>query len=189
MSRLPSEHRPARVSSMRVVNSAPVCQFRSATSCSWKASSTCSSRAVCCRWCATPVFGALMAMRRVLWWHLLLLEPSLGRWRSSPPRSRSWIRAAIEVSWFVFDRLGLRKALELAGWTVEAQTKTLRDRAGPLWIAQEADRSFVSRLGARGRSCALRAGPTARPCGCLVHRDKSLQRFSCNAGLSERPLT
>jgi tRNA (mo5U34)-methyltransferase len=107
--------------------------------------------------------GALDAMRRVCRGHMLLLE------------TVSWPLALIPASvarldarqdgheWFIFNRRGLRKAVELAGWTVEEQTGTLRERAGPLPIAQRASRSLKYRLGARGRSCALRAAPTGSP--------------------------
>jgi tRNA (mo5U34)-methyltransferase len=53
--------------------------------------------------------------------------------------------------WFVFNPRGMRKAVEIAGWTVEAQTGILRDQQ-PLvrhhwkWVT-----------GVRGRSSALRA--------------------------------
>lgn len=53
--------------------------------------------------------------------------------------------------WFVFNPRGMHKAVELAGWTVEAQTGILRDhqpRARHHW-------KWVT--GVRGRSCALRA--------------------------------
>jgi tRNA (mo5U34)-methyltransferase len=104
--------------------------------------------------------GALAAMRRVCSGHLVLLE------------TVSWPLALIPApvarldarrdgrEWFVFNRRGLSKAVELASWTVEEQTGTLRDHAGPLPVAQRASRSLKYRLGARGRSCALRAAPT-----------------------------
>ena len=53
--------------------------------------------------------------------------------------------------WFVFNPRGMRKVVELAGWTVEAQTGILRDhqpRAHGNW-------KWIS--GVRGRSSALRA--------------------------------
>jgi tRNA (mo5U34)-methyltransferase len=104
--------------------------------------------------------GALVAMRRVCRGQLLLLE-TVSWPLTLVPAPLARLDARRDGSeWFVFNRLGLRKALELAGWTVEAQTKTLRDRAGPLPIAQRASRSLKYRLGVRGRSCALRAAPT-----------------------------
>jgi hypothetical protein len=52
--------------------------------------------------------------------------------------------------WFVFNPRGMRKAMELAGWTVQAQTRILRDRffVGTDW---------KHRAGIRGRSCAMLA--------------------------------
>lgn len=104
--------------------------------------------------------GALGAMRRVGRGHLLLLE-TISRPLALVPAPVARLDARRDGSeWFVFNRLGLRKAVELAGWTVEEQTKTLRDRAGPLPVAQKASGSLKYRLGGRGRSCALRAAPT-----------------------------
>jgi hypothetical protein len=103
--------------------------------------------------------GALAAMRRVCRGHLLLLETvSLPLALVPAPVARLDARRDGR-EWFVFNRRGLRKAVELAGWTVEEQTGTLRDRAGPLPDAQRAGRSPKYRLGGRGRSCALRAAP------------------------------
>ena len=65
--------------------------------------------------------------------------------------------------WFVFNRRGLRKAVELAGWEIEEQTGLLHDRAGPLPDAQRASRSWKYRSGMRGRSRALRAAATGTP--------------------------
>lgn len=50
--------------------------------------------------------------------------------------------------WFVFNPRGLRKACELAGWTVVAQTGILRDGSHPGW---------KERVGVRGRACAILA--------------------------------
>jgi SAM-dependent methyltransferase len=107
--------------------------------------------------------GALAAMRRVCRGHLLLLETVSWPLALVPaPLARLDARRDGR-EWFVFNRLGLRKAVELAGWTVEEQTGILRDRAGPLPEARPAGRSWKYRLGARGRSCALRAAPTGSP--------------------------
>ena len=107
--------------------------------------------------------GALVAMRRVCREHLLVLETISWPLALIPaPLARLDARRDGR-EWFIFNRLGLRKAVELAGWTVEEQTGTLRESAGPLSAAQEASRSLKHRLGARGRSCALRAAPTGRP--------------------------
>jgi tRNA (mo5U34)-methyltransferase len=53
--------------------------------------------------------------------------------------------------WFVFNPRGMRKVVELAGWTVEAQTGVLRDHQ------PEARRHWKWISGVRGRSSALRA--------------------------------
>jgi hypothetical protein len=52
--------------------------------------------------------------------------------------------------WFVFNRRGMHKVLELAGWTVEEQTGVLRDR-----FVIPTD--WKHRVGIRGRSCAMLA--------------------------------
>jgi tRNA (mo5U34)-methyltransferase len=107
--------------------------------------------------------GALAAMRRVCRGHLLVLETISWPLALLPaPLARLDARRDGR-EWFVFNRRGLRKAVELAGWAVEEQTGTLRDRAGPVPDAQRAARSMKHRLGARGRSCALRATPTGSP--------------------------
>jgi len=62
--------------------------------------------------------------------------------------------------WFVFNRRGLRKALELAGWVVEETTPVLRDQAGPgVGPRERALRRAMHALGIRGRSAAIRARP------------------------------
>ena len=53
--------------------------------------------------------------------------------------------------WFVFNPRGMRKAVEIAGWRVEAQTGILAEYVIP------AARHWKWRTGVRGRSCALRA--------------------------------
>lgn len=104
--------------------------------------------------------GALDSMRRVCRGHLLLLE-TVSRPLALVPAPVARLDARRDGSeWFIFNRRGLRKAVELAGWTIEEQTGTLRDRAGPLPAAQRASSSLKHRVGARGRSCALRASPT-----------------------------
>jgi hypothetical protein len=60
--------------------------------------------------------------------------------------------------WFVFNRRGLRKALEPAGWVVEGTTPVLRDQARPgVGPRERALRRAVHALGIRGRSAAIRA--------------------------------
>jgi tRNA (mo5U34)-methyltransferase len=98
--------------------------------------------------------GALDSIRGVCRGHLLLLDTvSLPLSLLPSPLARLDARRnALEH--FVFNRRGLRKAVELAGWTVEAQTGILRDHAGPA-----ASDTWGHRLGILGRSCALRARP------------------------------
>jgi tRNA (mo5U34)-methyltransferase len=100
--------------------------------------------------------GALEAIRDVCRGHLLLLDTvSLPLSLLPSPLARLDARRnALEH--FVFNRRGMRKAVELAGWTVEAQTGILRDHAGP-----RASDSWGHRLGILGRSCALRACPAS----------------------------
>ena len=101
-----------------------------------------------------PLRG-LDAVRRVCRGHLVLLDTislPLSLLPSPLVRLDARRRAA---EYFVFNRRGLRKAVELAGWTVEAQTSVLRDHAGPA-----ASRTWGHRLGILGRSCALRARPS-----------------------------
>jgi tRNA (mo5U34)-methyltransferase len=103
--------------------------------------------------------GALEHLRAVCSGHLLVLETvSLPLALVPAPLARLDARHDGR-EWFVFNPRGLRKAVELAGWTVEEQ-QLVRERAGPLPDAQRASRSWKYRLGARGRSCALRAVPT-----------------------------
>jgi tRNA (mo5U34)-methyltransferase len=104
--------------------------------------------------------GALEHVRSVCSGHLLLLETVSHPLELLPaPLARLDARHDGR-EWFVFNRRGLRKALELAGWEVEEQSDVLHDKAGPLPEAQKASRSWKYRLGVRGRSCALRAAPT-----------------------------
>jgi tRNA (mo5U34)-methyltransferase len=107
--------------------------------------------------------GALEHVRSVCRGHLLLLE-TVSQPLELLPASLARLDARRDGrEWFVFNRRGLRKAAELAGWEVEEQGGVLRDKAGPLPEAQKASRSWKYRLGVRGRSCALRAAPTGRP--------------------------
>ena len=105
----------------------------------------------------TDPIGALEALKRVCRGHLLLLDTvsaPLSLLRA--PLARLDARRDGRER-FVFNRAGLRKAVELAGWTVEAQTGVLRDRPGPLPEAQAAHRNWKWRAGVRGRSGGLRA--------------------------------
>lgn len=107
--------------------------------------------------------GALQHVRSVCRGHLLLLETiSLPLELLPAPLARLDARRDGR-EWFVFNRRGLRKCAELAGWKVEEESDVLRDKAGPLPAAQEASRSWKYRLGVRGRSSALRAAPGGTP--------------------------
>jgi SAM-dependent methyltransferase len=106
--------------------------------------------------------GALVHVRSVCRGHLLLLETvSLPLDLLPAPLARLDARHDGR-EWFVFNRRGLRKAAELAGWQVEEQSDVLRDKAGPSPEAQRASRSWKYRVGVRGRSCALRAAPMGK---------------------------
>ena len=96
--------------------------------------------------------GALQVVHRVCRGHLLLLDTvSLPLSLLPSPLVRLDARRHA-FEYFVFNRRGQRKAVELAGWTVEAQTGILRDDPGP-----SATQTWGHRLGILGRSCALRA--------------------------------
>jgi tRNA (mo5U34)-methyltransferase len=106
-----------------------------------------------------PLRG-LEAVRRVCRGHLILLD--------TVSRPLELIRAPVArldarrdgSEWFVFNRRGLRKALELAGWIVEETTPVLRDRAGPgVRLRERAFRLAMHASGIRGRSAAIRARP------------------------------
>jgi len=101
--------------------------------------------------------GALESIRQACTGHLLLLDTvSLPLEAIPAPLARLDARHDGR-EWFVFNRRGLRRAVELAGWRVMAQTGVLPDVAGPAPQAQHASRSWKYRLGVRGRACALRA--------------------------------
>ena len=94
---------------------------------------------------------ALRAVHRVCSGHLLLLDRvSLPLTLLPSPLARLDARRDGR-EWFVFNPRGLRKVVELAGWTVEEQTGTLAELVLP------AMRHWKWKTGVRGRSCALRA--------------------------------
>jgi SAM-dependent methyltransferase len=107
-----------------------------------------------------PLRG-LEAVRRVCRGHVILLE-TVSRPLDLLPAPLARLDARRDGSeWFVFNRRGLRKALDLAGWLVEETTPLLRDRPGPgvgpreLALRPRAMHAF----GIRGRSAAIRARP------------------------------
>jgi tRNA (mo5U34)-methyltransferase len=109
-----------------------------------------------------PMRG-LEALRRVCRGHLIVLDTvSLPLCLLPAPLARLDARRD-GSEWFVFNRRGLAKALELAGFRVEAVTRILRDRPGPA-IAERglalAGRARYA-LGLRGRSVAARATRTS----------------------------
>jgi tRNA (mo5U34)-methyltransferase len=104
---------------------------------------------------------ALEAVRSVCRGHLILLD-TVSRPLSLIPSPLARIDARRDGSeWFVFNRRGLQKALELAGFEVEAMTPILRDHYGPPRENEPAALGACAMyaLGARGRSAAARARP------------------------------
>jgi tRNA (mo5U34)-methyltransferase len=107
-----------------------------------------------------PLRG-LEALRRVCRGQLILLD-TVSRPLDLLPAPLARLDARRDGSeWFVFNRRGLRKALDLTGWVVEETTPLLRDRPGPGVGPRELTlrRSAVHALGIRGRSAAVRARP------------------------------
>jgi hypothetical protein len=105
-----------------------------------------------------PLRG-LEAVRSVCRGHLLLLE-TVSRPLSLVPSPLARLDARRDGSeWFVFNRRGLRKTLELAGFEVQAMTPIFRDHYGP--PRDDDPVSFRARAmyaaGFRGRSAAARA--------------------------------
>ena len=107
-----------------------------------------------------PLRG-LEAVRSVCRGRLILLD-TVSRPLSIIPSPAARLDARRDGSeWFVFNRRGLRKILELAGFEVEAMTPIFRDRyhapreGEPIALAARA----MYLLGIRGRSVAARARP------------------------------
>ncbi len=104
---------------------------------------------------------ALEAVRQVCRGHLILLD-TVSRPLDLLPGPLARLDARRDGSeWFVFNRRGLRRALEIAGWVVEESTKVLRDQPGPGVGPRELTlrRTVMHTLGIRGRSAAIRARP------------------------------
>jgi tRNA (mo5U34)-methyltransferase len=95
----------------------------------------------------TDPLGALEAIRRVSRELLVLDTVSLPLAFLPAPVARLDARGD-GGEWFVFNPRGLRKAVELAGWTVRAQTGILADKR---------DLDWKHRVGVRGRACAILA--------------------------------
>jgi tRNA (mo5U34)-methyltransferase len=109
-----------------------------------------------------PLRG-LEAVRGVCRGCLILLE-TVSRPLSLVPAPVARLDARRDGSeWFVFNRRGLRKALELAGFEVEAMTRMFRDHYAPPPPGEPVP--LGARLmhlgGVRGRSAAARARPVA----------------------------
>jgi tRNA (mo5U34)-methyltransferase len=107
-----------------------------------------------------PLRG-LEAVRSVCRGHLLLLD-TVSRPLSLVPSPLARLDARRDGSeWFVFNRRGLRKALELGGFAVEAMTPIIRDRYRPPLPDEPVSlrTRTMYRLGFRGRSAAARARP------------------------------
>ena len=98
----------------------------------------------------TDPIGALQSVRRVSKQLLLLDTVSLPLSLLPAPLARLDARRD-GSEWFVFNPRGMRKVVELAGWTVEAQSRILRERIPPA----RTDWRYLT--GVRSRSCAILA--------------------------------
>ena len=107
-----------------------------------------------------PLRG-LEAVRRVCRGHLIVLD-TVSRPLDLLPAPLARLDARRDGSeWFIFNRRGLHKALELAGWVTEETTPLLKDRPGPGVVPDEYTlrRRTIHASGFRGRSAAIRARP------------------------------
>ena len=101
---------------------------------------------------------ALEAVRSVCRGHLILLDTVSAPLSVLPaPLARLSARRG-QTEWFVFNRRGLQRAVELAGFEVETATRVLRDGAGPAVAASGLSAATRMRhaLGILGRSAAVR---------------------------------
>ncbi len=109
-----------------------------------------------------PLRG-LEAVRRVCRGHLIVLD-TVSRPLDLLPAPLARLDARRDGSeWFIFNRRGLHKALDLAGWVTEEATPVLKDRPGPGVVRGEHTRTrrAIHASGFRGRSAAIRARPMA----------------------------
>ena len=107
---------------------------------------------------------ALEAVRTVCRGHLVLLDTVSAPLTLIPaPLARLSARRG-HTEWFVFNRRGLARACELAGFVVEESTGIIRDTAGPAVERWTMPRRMAlsHRIGILGRSVALRARPRQR---------------------------
>jgi SAM-dependent methyltransferase len=107
-----------------------------------------------------PMRG-LEAVRRVCRGSLVVLETVSGPLSLLPSPIARLDARHDGREWFVFNRRGLRKALDLARFDVVGESPIFRDRAGP--AVAEMELSLQARalhaLGLRGLSYAVRARP------------------------------
>jgi tRNA (mo5U34)-methyltransferase len=104
-------------------------------------------------------FRALAAVRAVCRGHLIVIE-TVSRPLSVIPSPLARLDGRRDGSeWFVFNPRGLRKALRLAGFDVEAMTPIFRDRYGRPRDGEQValGARAMYRLGVRGRSVGVRA--------------------------------
>ena len=104
---------------------------------------------------------ALEAVRRVCRGHLIVVD-TVSRPLELLPAPLARLDARRDGSeWFVFNRRGMHKALELAGWVTEEVTPLLKDPPGTGVLPGEHSlrRRAIHASGFRGRSAAIRARP------------------------------
>jgi hypothetical protein len=102
---------------------------------------------------------ALEAVRGVCRGHLLLLETTSAPLSIVPSPVARLDARRDGREFFVFNERGLVKALELAGFAVEATSGRIRDRGGPATRTERPPPGarLLFATGFRGRSLAVRA--------------------------------